>query len=67
MQDFDLAKMTVEDLFRAKQARRKRLADLSFEEKIEIVKQLQELSRTLKPIREGNRMKVQKKRERDSD
>lgn len=55
--DFDLSKMTVEDLFRAKEARRKRLADLPFEEKIEIVKQLQELSRALRPIREANRAK----------
>ena len=53
--DFDLSKMTVEDLFRAKDARRKRLADLPFEEKIEIVKQLQEFSRALKPIREANK------------
>ena len=55
--DFDLSKMKVEDLFRAKEARRKRLADLPFEEKIEIVKQLQELSRSLQPIREANRSK----------
>ena len=55
--DFDLSKMTVEDLFRAKEARRKRLADLPFEEKIEIVRQLQEVSRALAPIREANRAK----------
>ncbi len=56
--DFDLSKMTVEDLFRAKEARRKRLADLSFEEKIEIVKQLQEVSRALAPIREANTKRI---------
>jgi len=55
--DFDLSKMTVEDLFRAKEARRKRLADLPFEEKIEIVKQLQDVSRRLKPVREANKAK----------
>ena len=55
--DFDLSKMTVEDLFRAKEARRKRLADLPFEEKIEIVKELQDVSRALKPIREANKAK----------
>lgn len=53
--EFDLSKMTVEDLFRAKEARRKRLANLPFEEKIKIVKELQEVSRTLKPIREAKR------------
>jgi hypothetical protein len=52
--DFDLSNMTVEDLFRAKDERRKRLANLSFEEKIAIVKELQELSRTLAPIRSAN-------------
>jgi hypothetical protein len=54
--DFDLSKMTVEDLFRAKEARRKRLADLPFEEKIEIVKELQNVSRALKPMREANKV-----------
>jgi len=43
-EDFDLSKMTVEDLFRAKKDRRQRLANLSFEEKIEIVKKLQSVS-----------------------
>jgi hypothetical protein len=38
---FDLSKMTVEDLFRAKEERRQRLARLPFEEKIKIVKKLQ--------------------------
>ena len=60
--DFDLSKMTVEDLFRAKEERRKRLANLPFEEKIAIVKELQELSRALKPIREANRAKVRASR-----
>jgi hypothetical protein len=43
--DFNLSKMTVEDLFTAKKERRKRLANLSFEQKIEIVKKLQSVSR----------------------
>lgn len=45
-ESFDLSKMTVEDLFRAKTERRLRLAGLSFEQKIEIVKKLQSVSRT---------------------
>ena len=43
-EDFDLSKMTVEDLFTAKQERRQRLSELPFEQKIEIVKRLQPLS-----------------------
>jgi len=58
--------MSVEDLFRAKEERRKRLANLPFEEKIEIVKKLQELSRALKPIREANRAKVRRSRNQNS-
>lgn len=42
---FDLSKMTIEDLFQAKEERRKRLANLPFEQKIEIVKKLQSVSR----------------------
>lgn len=48
---FDLAKMTVKDLFRAKDERRKRLAKLPFEKKIQIVKKLQAVSRSLEPLR----------------
>lgn len=40
----DLKQMTVEDLFRAKKERRKRLASLPFEQKIAIVKRLQTVS-----------------------
>ena len=43
-EDFNLSKMTVEDLFTAKQERRQRLSELPFEQKIEIVKRLQPLS-----------------------
>jgi hypothetical protein len=43
--DFDLSKMTVDDLFRRKDERRRRLANLPFEKKIEIVKKLQSISR----------------------
>jgi hypothetical protein len=43
--EFDLSKMTVDDLFRAKDERRQRLANLPFERKIEIVKKLQSISR----------------------
>lgn len=66
-QPFDLTNMTREDLFRAKEERRKRLANLSFEEKIAIVKKLNDFSLALKPIREANRLKVQRKRESVSD
>jgi hypothetical protein len=43
-EDFNLSKMTVEDLFTAKQERRQRLSELPFEQKIEIVKRLHPLS-----------------------
>src|SRR6266478_8288505 len=43
-EDFNLSRMTVEDLFTAKQERRQRLSELPFEQKIEIVKRLQPLS-----------------------
>jgi hypothetical protein len=43
-EDLNLSKMTVEDLFRAKQERRQRLAGLPFEQKIEIVRRLQSVS-----------------------
>ena len=52
-EEFDVTKITREDLFRAKEERRKRLANLPFEEKIAIVKKLQDLSRSLKPLREA--------------
>jgi hypothetical protein len=55
--DFDLSRMTVEDLFRAKDERRKRLAKLPFEEKIMIVKKLQAVSRSLQPLRAANKAK----------
>ena len=64
--DFDLSKMTVEDLFRAKEERRKRLANLPFEEKIEIVKKLQDLSRSLAPVREANRKSVASEQNKNS-
>jgi hypothetical protein len=45
---FHLNKMTVEDIFRAKKERRQRLAQLPFEQKIEIVKKLQSVVRVVK-------------------
>ena len=66
-QPFDLTRMTREDLFRAKEERRKRLANLPFEEKIAIVKKLNDLSLALKPIRDANRLTIQRKRENASD
>lgn len=53
-EEFDLTNMTRDDLFRAKEERRKRMANLPFEEKIAIVKKLQQVSRTLKSVREAN-------------
>jgi hypothetical protein len=41
----DLREMTVEDLFSANNLRRQRLARLPFEQKIEIVRRLQSVSR----------------------
>jgi hypothetical protein len=61
-EDLDLAQMRVEDLFRAKDARRRRLAKLPFEEKIQIVKKLQAVSRSLAPLRAANR--AQQRREK---
>lgn len=59
--------MTVKDLFPAKEDRRTRLANLPFEEKIAIVKKLNDLSLALKPVREANRLKIQQKRKQASD
>lgn len=60
----DLTKTLREELFRAKEERRKRLANLPFEEKIAIVKKLNDLSSALKPAREANRAAVREKRRR---
>ena len=49
---FDLSKMTVADLFRAKKERRQRLAQLPFEQKIEIVKKLQSVSHAIQASRD---------------
>lgn len=54
---FDLSTMTVEDLFRAKQERRQRLARLPFEQKIEIVKRLQAVSRAARAERREDQRK----------
>jgi len=43
----DITKLTVDDIFRAKEARRERLARLPFEEKIAIVKRLQTIPAAL--------------------
>jgi hypothetical protein len=54
-ESFDLSKMIVEDLFRARKKRRQRLADLSFEEKIEVVKKLRSVSRTARAAHADDR------------
>ncbi len=51
----DFSKMTIDDLFRAKEERRRRLARLPFEQKIEIVKRLQSVAKVIRPIREAGR------------
>jgi len=56
----DFSKMTMDDLFRAKEERRRRLARLPFEQKIEIVKRLQSVARIIKPIREARRKALSK-------
>jgi len=59
--EFDLAKMTVNDLFQAKNDRRRRLADLPFERKIEIVEKFNAI------VRETLREKEQRKSESNPD
>lgn len=52
---FDPNSITTEDIFRAKEERRKRLANLPFEEKIKIVKRLQTVVRTIREGQEKSR------------
>ena len=47
---------TLEDIFAAKQARRKRLANLPIDEKIDLIEKLHELARTMIDARESLRM-----------
>ena len=44
----------ISEILEQKAARRRRLARLSFEEKVEIVRRLQELSREIKASRDEN-------------
>lgn len=44
----------ISDLLKKKEERRRALARLPFEEKVEIVRRLQELSREVKASRDGN-------------
>jgi hypothetical protein len=44
----------ISDLLKEKEARRRALARLPFEEKVEIVRRLQELSREIKESRNAN-------------
>ena len=59
---FDLSKMTVENIFRAKKEWRQRQANLPFEEKIEIVKKLQTVARTIRASVDEDRGKRPRKR-----
>lgn len=49
---FDPNNIAIEDIFRAKAERRKRLANLPFEEKIKIVKRLQTVARTIRNVKQ---------------
>lgn len=59
---FDPSKVTVDDLFRAKKERRLRLAQLPFEQKIEIVKRLQTVVRTIRASRDVQSRQSKEKR-----
>ena len=61
----DLTKTMREALFRAKDERRRRLANLPFEEKIAIVKKLNDLSSALNPSREANRAAAREEEAKD--
>lgn len=61
---FDPNNVSIEDIFRAKEARRKRLANLPFEEKIKIVKRLQTVARTIRESQENQVNRESKKSKR---
>jgi hypothetical protein len=48
---FDPNKIRIEDIFRAKEQRRKELAKLPFDKKIEIVKRLQTVSSKIERVK----------------
>jgi hypothetical protein len=56
----------ISELFEKKVARRRRLARLPFEEKIEIVRRLQELSRAIKSSR-GAKVRARRGRKTAAD
>jgi len=51
---FNPDRFKAEEIFRAKERRRKELAKLPFEQKIEIVKRLQTVAKEIKRQRESN-------------
>lgn len=60
---FDPNNIRISDIFRAKEERRKELANLPFEKKIEIVKRLQTVARTIRQQKEAETIeKVKLKR-----
>ena len=61
---FDPNSFRIEDIFRAKEERRKRLANLPFEEKIEILKRLQTVARTIRKAKEDQMTDENEKSER---
>jgi hypothetical protein len=61
---FDRNNIRIEDIFRAKEERRKKLANLPFTEKIKIVKRLQTVARTIRKGQEDQMTRENKKSER---
>ena len=57
----------ISDILEQKAARRRRLAKLPFEEKVEIVRRLQELSRKIKASRDENEGLERRARESAGD
>lgn len=56
-------RIDISDLLKKKEERRRRLAKLPFEEKVEIVRRLQELSREIRESRNENEGLVRRARE----
>jgi hypothetical protein len=55
------------ELYRRKEQARKLRAKKPIAEKLAIAEELRDLQKALAPVREANRLRVQRKRRRDSD
>ena len=60
-------RIDVEELYRRKEQSGKLRAKKPIAEKLAIAEELRDLQKTLAPIREANRLKIQQKREKASD